>query len=98
MYATGKDKKSVTFNCIQRGHQQALETFPTILASSLIGGIGTRSRCGSWVHQGEAEWGKGYASGDPQNRYSNMWAKHIWTTLVGLQVAAIAVAVELLIK
>ena len=27
-----------------------------------------------------------------------MWAKHIWTTLVGLQVAAIAVAVELLLS
>ena len=35
MYATGKDKKSVTFNCIQRGHQQALETFSTVLACSL---------------------------------------------------------------
>ena len=101
MYATGKDKKSVTFNCIQRGHQQALETFPTILASSLIGGI--RYPLSVWLFgcgyiKARLEWAKGYASGDPQNRYSNMWAKHIWTTLVGLQVAAIAVAVELLVK
>lgn len=39
MYATGKDAKSIKFNCVQRGHQQALETFPMLLAASLVGGI-----------------------------------------------------------
>ena len=99
MYATGKDKKSVTFNCIQRGHQQALETFSTVLACSLIGGI--RYPLSTWIFgvgyiKSRMEWAKGYATGDPANRYSSKWGKYVWTTLVGMQVATIAVAVELL--
>lgn len=39
MYATGKDAKSVKFNCVQRGHHHALETFPMLLAASLVGGV-----------------------------------------------------------
>jgi hypothetical protein len=39
LYATGKDAKSIKFNCVQRGHQQALETFPMLLAASLVGGV-----------------------------------------------------------
>lgn len=99
MYATGKDKKSVTFNCIQRGHQQALETFSTVLACSLIGGI--RYPLSTWIFgvgyiKSRMEWAKGYATGDPANRYGSKWGKYVWTTLVGMQVATIAVAVELL--
>jgi len=61
MYATGKDKKSVTFNCIQRGHQQALETFSTVLACSLIGGI--RYPLSTWIFgvgyiKSRMEWAK----------------------------------------
>ena len=42
------------------------------------------------------EWAKGYATGDTANRYGSKWGKYVWTTLVGMQVATIAVAVELL--
>lgn len=39
MYAEGKDQKAMLFNCVQRGHQQALETYTSFVACSLIGGI-----------------------------------------------------------
>merc|ERR1719324_1609525 len=39
MYAEGFSQLSKEFNCVQRGHQQALETYPQILVCSLVGGI-----------------------------------------------------------
>lgn len=38
MYASGNSKDAVAFNCVQRGHAQALETFQAFLALSLVGG------------------------------------------------------------
>lgn len=38
-YASGDNENAVNFNCVQRGHQQALETYPMFLALSIIGGI-----------------------------------------------------------
>lgn len=39
MYASGDSDDDTTFNCIQRAHQQALETYPTFLVCSVLGGI-----------------------------------------------------------
>merc|ERR1719369_1166068 len=39
MYAEGFDENAKRFNCLQRGHQQALETFPSVLVCSMIGGL-----------------------------------------------------------
>ena len=38
MYVSGNDDDARTFNCIQRGHQQPLETYSQYLALSMIGG------------------------------------------------------------
>lgn len=38
-YAAGDSENAVKFNCVQRGHQQALETYPMFLVLSIIGGI-----------------------------------------------------------
>lgn len=99
MYATGKDAKSVRFNCVQRGHQQALETFPMLLAASLIGGarypMSVALFGALWI-KSRFEWAAGYATGDPKNRYSSKWGKYIWTSLAGTFSAAIAVGLELL--
>ena len=39
MYAEGFSEPARVFNCVQRGHQQALETYPMFIAWSLIGGL-----------------------------------------------------------
>jgi glutathione S-transferase len=38
LYAEGFSAQARVFNCIQRSHQQALETYPQFLALSLIAG------------------------------------------------------------
>ena len=35
----GDSDEAKTFNCIQRGHQQALETYTSFVVLSLIGGL-----------------------------------------------------------
>ena len=39
MYATGDSELAMRFNCTQRGHQQALETYASFVGLSLAGGI-----------------------------------------------------------
>ena len=97
MYATGTDAKSRKFNCVQRGHQQALETFPMFLVASIVGGVKfpvSVSLFGAVWCKARFAWAEGYASGDPKKRYGNAWAKLIWTTLVGTFAAATGVALE----
>ena len=97
MYATGKDAKSVKFNCIQRGHQQALETFTSFVLTSLVGGVSypvSVALFGLVYMKARIAWADGYATGDPKNRYSNKWAVFIWTTQMGCILAAGAVALQ----
>ena len=39
LYAEGFSVHAKHFNCVQRGHQQALETYTAYVAMSLVGGI-----------------------------------------------------------
>jgi len=39
MQAEGDSDNARMFNCVQRGHHQALETYPQFLAFSLVGGL-----------------------------------------------------------
>ena len=99
MYAAGKDAKSVKFNCVQRGHQQALETFPMFLAASLVGGVRypvSVAAFGLLWMKARFAWAEGYATGDPKNRYANAWGYFIWTGLMGTFTACGAVGLELL--
>merc|ERR1712195_120495 len=39
MYVSGDSERAMYFNCTQRGHQQALETYASFVGLSLVGGI-----------------------------------------------------------
>ena len=84
MYVDGNTPNSKKFNCVQRGHQQALETYPQFLALSLCGGFGfpllTASMGILWMYS-RGKWAEGYASGDPDSRYQHWASKGIWVSL-----------------
>ena len=86
MYATGKDAKSVKFNCIRRGISRALETFTSFVLTSLVGGVSypiSVALFGLVYMKARIAWADGYATGDPKSRYSSKWAVFIWTTQMG---------------
>ena len=83
MYAEGFSDHARSFNCVQRSHQHTLETYPMVLAFSIIGGLSqpvTTALAGLlWIYA-RHKWSRGYATGDPKNRYekSDGWGRHIW--------------------
>mmetsp|Transcript_24208 Transcript_24208/g.24821 ORF Transcript_24208/g.24821 Transcript_24208/m.24821 type:complete len:197 (-) Transcript_24208:96-686(-) len=85
LYADGNTENARLFNCVQRGHQQALETYPQFLAFSLIGGlrfpIFTTINGLLWIYA-RAKWAEGYATGNPNNRYSHWASRGIWHSLI----------------
>ena len=92
MYAEGFSKLSKYFNCVQRGHQQALETFPQYLILSLIGGYHypiVSTAAGILWSFARWKWAEGYATGNPSERYSKFLSTGIWTSLAILIVASI---------
>jgi len=95
MYSNGNSESDKMFNCVQRGHQQALETYPQFVAMSLLGGIRHPIVCSltgiAWLIARD-QWAKGYATGDPDNRYSKAMAKHIWTCLFIVMAASLSTA------
>eukprot|EP00755_Sulcionema_specki_P032318 Sspe_Gene.2178::Locus_718_Transcript_1_1_Confidence_1.000_Length_659::g.2178::m.2178/K00799/GST, gst; glutathione S-transferase len=91
MYAEGDSKDAKLFNCIQRGHQQALETYPQFLALSLIAGLRHpvfSTLCGLAWCIARVKWAAGYATGDPEARYSSFWGAYIWYALIGALTAS----------
>merc|ERR1740121_649073 len=101
MYAEGFDKAANDFNCVQRGHQQALETYPAVLACTLIGGLKhpVLASIGQTVWMvARWKWAAGYASGDPQKRYAGKWSFHIWTTMCLQFTLAASTGVQMLLN
>ena len=102
MQAEGFSDAAREFNCVQRGHQHTLETYPHILAMSIIGGLSqpvTTALAGAlWIYA-RHKWAGGYATGDPKNRYdkSDGWGRHIWTALLALTVTCLATGVQCLV-
>lgn len=95
MYAEGTSADAVAFNCVQRGHQQALETFPTFLACSLLGGVRhpvLATAAGLVYIRARNTWARLYAEGGASNRYASAWSVYIWRTLVGVSVASLSFA------
>lgn len=94
MQAEGFSDDAKKFNCIQRGHQQALETYGSFLALSLIGGLSCPIvTIGSgllWAYA-RGKWADGYATGDPSKRYQSA-GRHVWTALGNLMIASLSTA------
>lgn len=92
LYAEGFSDAAKKFNCVQRGHQQALETYTQFVVLSLIAGVRypTSATIGGllWIVARFA-WASGYATGDPGKRYQSVVSVGIWTSLFIQLVGAI---------
>ena len=101
LYAEGFSAEANQFNCVQRGHQQAFETYPQFLALSIIGGLQfpvTVSIGGLlWIFARNA-WAQGYSTGSPSKRYDAFISRWIWWGLVCQLFAATGTMVTLLIE
>ena len=99
LYAEGFSEEAKNFNCVQRAHQQALETHASFVALSIIGGWGHPllvSLSGLlWIFA-RLDWAWGYSTGDPQNRYGGKFGFHIWSSLLLIVAAAVSTGVTLL--
>ena len=95
LYAEGFSEEAKEFNCHQRAHQQALETYANFVICSVIGGIRQpllTLLAGCLYIIARVKWAKGYTTGDPINRYkaSGGWGHHVWTSLLTTMVCALS--------
>ena len=69
LYAEGFSEEAKQFNCHQRAHQQALETYTNFVVCSIIGGVRQpiiTSLAGIVYIISRVKWAKGYTTGsDP---------------------------------
>ncbi|EKX43349.1 hypothetical protein GUITHDRAFT_110766 [Guillardia theta CCMP2712] len=72
LYAPPGHKHEVAFNCIQRAHQNTLETFAFVMIRMLLCGvqypIASAFLGALWVI-GRFVYGYGYSTGDPNERF-----------------------------
>ncbi|KAL3677693.1 hypothetical protein R1sor_020649 [Riccia sorocarpa] len=72
LYAVESDNKDAKqFNCVQRGHQNFLETLPLFLATLILGGLKhpqLAAVLGVAYVVGRYFYFKGYSTGVPENR------------------------------
>jgi len=87
------------FNCVQRGHQQALETLPSFFLFSMIGGIRhplVVAACGILWSYARPKWAEGYATGKPESRYTHKAAVLVWTCLLIPMVCTVSTGLGIL--
>ena len=99
MYATGDSDDAKTFNCIQRSHQQALETYPSYLAMALLSGFRFpvfTSAVGVLYVAARLQWAEHYSKLGAEQRYSSYLAKQVWTPVIMLTLSSLYYAGELL--
>ena len=93
----GTSKHAKAFNCVQRSHQQILETLPgyfvTVLISGLEYPVATFCFASVWLHS-RMVWAKGYA--DSNERYSHPHSKFFWHCMLALLLMSWLVAMQLL--
>ena len=101
MYVEGTSPHARAFNCVQRSHQNIMETLPQFLlfslASALSFPVTTAAACALWL-KARMVWARGYAGseGDPAKRYEHPFARHIWTTLIATFFMAIMSSANLM--
>ena len=90
MYSPDNDK----FNCIQRAHQNTLESYPQFLLLLMIGGLQyPRFAAGAGVVAllGRIAYAKGYYTGDPEKR---RWGTFGYIGILGLLGSCLSLAVH----
>eukprot|EP01040_Poterioochromonas_malhamensis_P013033 gene13033-14297_t len=98
LYAEGFSRHAKEFNCIQRGHQQALETYPVFLAASLVASIRfplLSTAAGLLWSYARFKYAQGYATGEPSKRYDNFLSRGVWIALIIQLVGAIGSALAI---
>jgi len=102
LYAQGTSKHALAFNCVQRSHQQILETLPgyfcTVLFTGLEFPITAFVFASLWLYS-RIVWVRGYSAsnGDPSKRYSHPFSGFFWQCKLVLLMASWFVAIELLL-
>jgi len=89
LYVVGNTAPARAFNCVQRSHQQILESLSQFNTCALVSGLSfpiTTAAMVSLSFAARVVWTKGYAcsEGDPKKRYDHPLAMHIWTSLFAL--------------
>lgn len=102
LYAQGTSKNALAFNCVQRSHQQIIETFPGYFCSVLFTGlefpVTAFVMASLWLYS-RMVWVKGYqeSKGKPMERYSHPFSGIFWHCMLALIMTSIMVAIELVL-
>jgi len=101
LYAEGFSEEAKQFNCIQRSHQHALETFPHFMAMSMLGGLRHPilvASSGILMIASRLSFSDGYSTGEPKKRYQAWYSSGIWVSLLIPAVASLSTASALLLS
>lgn len=102
LYAQGTSKHVKAFNCVQRSHQQILETFTgyvcTVLFTGLEFPVTAFVFASLWLYS-RILWVRGYAesNGEPMKRYSHPFSGFFWNAMLTLMMSSFFVAIQLLL-
>jgi len=92
LYAPDSNPQAKAFNCIQRGHQNTLENYPSFLLMLGLGSIEyplVSSIGGAIWLLGRLAYFQGYASGQPEKRRYGAFAYIGFFTMMGCAVKTI---------
>ena len=86
LYVDGQTPNAKMFNCVQRIHQHALETYPILLILSIVSAIHypvSTAMCGLLWFFGRKAMADSYVKGDPSKRYEESYlAIGVWISLI----------------
>jgi glutathione S-transferase len=94
LYVDGNTKPARAFNCVQRSHQQMIETLTQFNISAMLSALNYPVVAAflALLHLiSRKVWCRCYAGseGEPGKRYDHSLSKHIWTSLLGLLILSL---------